>query len=407
MYIFDVFTVLLVLAAVFSYLNTRFKAFPPTIGFMVGSLLMSLILLLLKYLGFHFADSFIERVSGVDFGMTVLYGILSFLLFAGSLQFEIRDMAEEKWVIFTLATAGVVISTFVVGILIYWIFPWFKIPISLLSALIFGALISPTDPVVVIGTLKRSEASKSIKMQIIGEALFNDGIAIILFVVLTSIANFEMTLSVGSIVRILFLQLSGSLLLGIIVGWLIHFLVFDVTNLNTRILITLGCVSGGYDTAMALGISGPITIVIAGLFFRNYKMHTPEARDSLKPLYYFWTLLDEFLNAILFILMGLEILHLSIYPVQSIAGIVAIAVVLAARYISVWLPMNCFSFKPFSKKELFLLTWAGLRGGISLAMALTLPEGPITDAIRCSTYIVVLFSTLIQGLTFKKLAIKP
>lgn len=401
MYIFDIFTILLILAALFSYVNDRFKAFPPTVGFMVGSLLLSFILLALRHFGFEFADKVIDQMSGVDFGSTVLFGILSFLLFAGSLQMEISDLAKEKWIILTLATAGVVISTFIVGVLMYYVFYLFHIEISPLYALIFGALISPTDPVIVIGTIRKSLIEKSLKMQIIGEALFNDGIAIILFVALISLANFEMTLSFGAVSHILIKQILGSILLGFAVGWLIHFLVFDSESLNTRILITLGCVAGGYDLAMTLGISAPITIVIAGLFFRNY--HGPEAHLNLKPLYHFWTILDEFLNAILFILMGLEIMILSFTPMQAMAGIVSIGVVLFARYVSVWLPLKIFgNNRELTKKGVFLLTWAGLRGGISLAMALSLPDSHTSNAIRCSTYLVVLFSTLVQGVTLKR-----
>lgn len=405
MAIFNTFTLLLLLGAAFGYLNIRFVRLPATIGYMLGALIFSIVLLILR--SFHIAvvEELILRFGAIDFSNTVLYGILSFLLFAGALQFNVSELAKEKWVILTLATLGVVISTFVVGILMTWVFRGFGIWMSYTHALLFGALISPTDPVIVIGALKRmGGAKKSAAIKIMGEALFNDGVAIVLFTAILTFSNWETSEYVGQIGLLLLRQILGSLVIGMILGWVVHRLLSHIDVLSVQVLLTMGLVAGGYDLATLLGTSGPIAVVIAGLFVRNFvSTKTPSNRNGYDKLYHFWEMLDEFLNAALFLMMGLELLTIPFMGPEWAAGALAIIVVLVGRYISVWIPIRMFAFfRKLSGNIINLMTWAGLRGGISLALALSLPRTPVHNAILVATYMVVLFSTVVQGMTIKK-----
>lgn len=402
--IFELSTGILILAAVFSYLNSRFFKLQPLIAFMLGAFIFSLILRVLNGLDWEPATSLIELFSQVDFSYTVLYEILSFLLFAGALQTNIREMAEQKWVILFLSTISVVISTFIVGTFMWLVFRELGFYISYLYALVFGALISPTDPIIVIGILKRSLMSRSLRIKIVGEALFNDGIAIVLFVVLVGLARFGGEVIALDVTWLLLKQLVGSVGLGLFYGWLMHKLLYKISDFNTQVFITLGIVAGGYDLALWFGISGPITIVIAGLFFRNYRPSDTLPERAYHELYGFWGLVDELLNAGLFILMGLEILAFKFSEPYLIAAFLAIFVVLLGRFISVWVPIRVFSvYQKFNENALQILTWAGLRGGISLALALTLPGDPGYNILAFITYAVVIFSLTIQVFVLQQL----
>ncbi|MGE3954552.1 MAG: cation:proton antiporter [Parachlamydiales bacterium] len=404
MYAFDIFTVLLVLSGIFSYLNSRLFHLPPTIGFMLGSLALSLMLLGFRAAGADWAAALILQLQNIDFGNAVLYGMLSFLLFAGSMQLELHEVLKQKWIILTLSTVGVVISTFVIGTGIHWVMGLIGMHIPYLYALGFGALISPTDPVIVIGMLKGSHAPKSLQVKVMGEALFNDGISIVLFVILFALAGFGAQIDLTDISLLIFQQLIGSAALGLLMGYIGHLLVQKIDSYTALIFITLGLVAFSYDLAILLGTSGPITVVVLGLFFRNYKWDRRPEESPLRQLPVFWTLLDEFLNAALFVMMGLEILKLRFTPLFAAIGGIAIVVTLFGRWISVWIPVAIFRhFRPFTRRVVTFLTWGGLRGGISLALALTLPPAPASKALLAATYMVVLFSTVVQGLTFRQI----
>jgi Na+:H+ antiporter len=393
---FDIVTLLLLFLAVFSFINARFVKLPPIIAFTLGSLGLAGLLLLLQWLGLRTFDSLIRLIEEVDFSTTVLSGILSFLLFAGSLQLDIRRLAEEKWVIFTLATFGVILSTFLVGTAMWGIFYALSIPVPYLYALVFGALISPTDPVIVIGLLKKARIPSALKAKVMGEALFNDGISIVLFVVLLTIATFGGDINPTGVLLLLVQQLLGSAILGLLSGWVTYHLLAQVKKPSVQIMISVGLVAGCYDLAAFLNMSGPITVVIMGLIVRNYR------KNSFGELYAFWNLIDEFLNGALFILMGLQLLALPFTGPHLVAAVCAILVVLAGRYFSVLIPISLFRlFRPFTKNVVLFLTWVGLRGGVSLALALSLPGSPITHAIWSATFFVVIFSTVVQGLTFR------
>ncbi len=398
---FDFFTFLLIFLGAFSYLNARFVKLPATIAFMLGALVVSIIILALHSMGLEYVRYLIVTLGEIDFSTTVLYGILSFLLFAGSLQLDIRKLAEEKWVILVLATFGVIISTFLVGTFMYWVFNALGVNVPYVFALLFGALISPTDPVIVIGMLKEAKIPSSVKMKVMGESLFNDGIAIVLFVILLALTQFGADIGAGDVALMLLQQLGGSLVLGLLLGWITYHLLSQVDHDNVRVMITLGLVAGGYDLATILGTSGPITVVIMGLIVRNYRID--KRTRNFEGLYRFWELIDEFLNAGLFVLMGLQILALPFSSLHVIAAVCAIVVVLISRYISVALPIASFRlYRPFTRNVTLILTWMGLRGGISLALALSLSPSNITYAILTSTYMVVLFSTVVQGLSFRR-----
>ena len=393
---FDIVTLLLLALALFSFINARFVKLPPIIAFTLGSLGLAGILLILQWAGLRYFDWVVHLIAEVDFSATVLYGILSFLLFAGSLQLDIRKLAEQKWVIFTLATFGVVLSTFIVGTAMFYIFAALSIPVPYIYSLLFGALISPTDPVIVIGLLKKAKIPSSLKAKVMGEALFNDGIAIVLFVVLLTVATFGGEINPSGVLLLLVRQLLGSAFLGLAAGWITYQLLAQVKKPSVQIMISVGLVAGGYDLATVLGISGPITVVIMGLIVRNY-------RDKpFGELYAFWNLMDEFLNGALFILMGLQLLALPFTGPYLVAAVAAIPVVLIGRYLSVLLPIALFRpFRSFTKNVVLFLTWVGLRGGVSLALALSLPGNPINHALWSATFFVVIFSTIVQGLSFR------
>ncbi|MBS0622922.1 MAG: sodium:proton antiporter [Verrucomicrobia bacterium] len=399
---FDIFTVILVFLAAFSYLNARFVRIPPTIAYMGGALLISIVILGLKAFDLHVGHLLIDMIERINFSATVLYGVLAFLLFAGSLQLNIQDLAEEKWVILTLSTVGVLLSALFVGVGMYAVFQLLHIGIPFLYALIFGAIISPTDPVIVINLLKRAHIPHPLRIKVMGEALFNDGIAIVLFVVLIAIATLEQKIGASDVLLMVALQIIGSTLLGLLGGFITHKLLTTVDQTGPRILVTLGLVALTYDLAMLSGISGPLTVVIMGLFVRNYKGRR-KSSVTFREMYDFWALLDEFLNAVLFLLMGLQLLALPLSWLYALTALISIGVVLIARYLSVAIPIGIFRFfRPFTKRAVVILTWVGMRGGVSLALALSLPESESTNVIWVATYFCVTFSTLVQGLTFKR-----
>jgi Na+:H+ antiporter len=400
--VFDIFTFLLVLSALFAYINSRWLKLPPMIAFMAGSLSLSLLLLLGSSLGFEPAIMAIKNLKSIDFSSTVLYGILSFLLFAGSLQLDIRDLAKEKWVIFALATVGVIISTFVVGLLMHYVFQLVGIGVPIFYSLAFGALISPTDPVIVIGLLKGSRTSGNLRMKVMGEALFNDGIAIVLFTILFALGSAPNSVTFQMVATLFAQQMVGSILLGLLTGWITYRLLSHVTEAPVQLFLTLGAVAFSYDIATWFGTSGPITVVILGLFVKNYRGRRPIPDEPFSTCIMFWTWLDEFLNAALFVMMGLELLSVRFTKTQCLAGALAILVVLFGRLISVWIPIRIFKFfRPFTKRAVLFLTWVGLKGGIPLALALSLPQDKIGLTLVSATYMVVIFSIFIQGLSFR------
>ncbi len=399
---FEIISLLLCLAAVFAYINYKFIKLPTTIGIMLLSLSFSLVLLLFGEFGFSLDEQAEELVKSIDFNEALLHGMLSFLLFAGALHVNINDLREQKWVIGTLATVGIISSTFIIGTIMYYILQWLGIPVAYIYCLVFGSLISPTDPIAVMGILKIVGAPKTLETKIAGESLFNDGVGVVVFLVLLGIAAGGDEVTATHVIKLFSIEALGGVFFGLGLGFLGFFMLRGVDNYQVEALITLALVSGGYAFAESIHVSAPIAIVVAGLFIGNQGRTLAMSDKTRKRLDDFWELIDEILNAILFLLIGVELLILTFTNQFMIAGLLAIPVVLLARFVCVGVPIKVMrKFRTFSPYATTILTWGGLRGGISVALALSIPEGPAREPLLVITYFVVVFSILVQGLTIK------
>ena len=403
MSLFEIISLLLCLAAAFSYINYKYIKLPTTIGIMLLSLLFSLVLLLFGEFGFSLDEQATKLVKSIDFNEALLHGMLSFLLFAGALHVNINDLREQKWVIGTLATVGVISSTFIIGTAMYYILQWLGIPVEYMYCLVFGALISPTDPIAVMGILKLVGAPKTLETKIAGESLFNDGVGVVVFLVLLGIATGGDEMTTSHVIKLFSVEAIGGVFFGLGLGFLGFFMLRGVDNYQVEALITLALVSGGYAFAESIHVSAPIAIVVAGLFIGNQGRTLAMSDNTRERLDDFWELIDEILNAILFLLIGVELLILTFTNQFMMAGLLAIPVVLLARFICVGIPIKIMSkFRTFSPYATTILTWGGLRGGISVALALSIPAGPAREPLLVVTYFIVVFSILVQGLTIKK-----
>jgi CPA1 family monovalent cation:H+ antiporter len=401
MNILNVAAVLITLSAIFSYLNYRYVRLPSAIGLMLIALCLSLALLGLGKLGLgnieQAAESFIRSI---DFNQTLMHGMLSFLLFAGALHVNLRDLAAQKWIVGSLATFGTVASTFVVGTLFWFFSQLLGFEIGFTYCLLFGALISPTDPIAVLGILKSAGAPKSLQTKITGESLFNDGIGVVVFIVLLELVTGGQEPSAGHIALLFAEEALGGVVFGLVLGGIAYWMLSRVDNYSVEVLITLALVMGGYSFAVAVHTSGPIAMVVAGLFVGNHGRRLAMSERTREHLDLFWELVDEILNTVLFVLIGLELLILELSANALSAGLVAIPVVLLARFLCVGAPVRLLELRrSFTPGAIRILTWGGLRGGISVALALSIPAGAERDLILTVTYTVVVFSILVQGLT--------
>lgn len=398
--------VLITLAAIFGFINTRFIKLPTTIGIMMIALAVSLLLIIAGKLGFADLSGQASRLlKSIDFHETLMQGMLSFLLFAGALHVNLNDLARQKWLILILATVGVVSSTFIVGSLTWLVLKALGLGIPFIYALLFGALISPTDPIAVMGILKKAGVSKSLETKIAGESLFNDGVGVVVFLVLLGIAASGETPSATSIGMLFAQEALGGMIFGLLIGGVAFWMLSNINNYQVEVLITLAVVMGGYALATRLHISGPIAMVVAGLLIGNHGRTLAMSDATREHLDTFWELLDEVFNAVLFVLMGLEILILTFKEEYLLATLTIIPLVLLSRLASVGLPIMAMRyFREFSPGAVEIMTWGGLRGGISIALALSLPSGVERDIIIAMTYGVVVFSIFVQGLTIGKLA---
>lgn len=403
--IFDTASLLLSIAAVFAYLNYKFIKLPTTIGIMLIALVFSLFLVVLSYFGIGIGEQYAERVlKNIDFNETLMHGMLSFLLFAGALHINLDALLEKKWIVGILASIGVVMTTFIVGFASYYILAWLSLDVPLIYCLVFGSLIAPTDPIAVMGILKTAGASKSLETKIAGESLFNDGVAIVVFLVLLGIATSGHDVNPSEVAILFAEEALGGAIFGFAIGWITYRMLKSVDNYQVEVLLSLALVAGGYALASKLHVSGPIAIVIAGLFIGNHGRYMAMSETTREHLDTFWELLDEILNAVLFVLIGLEVIVLNFSGNYLAAGLILALVVLLARFISVGIPINLMRLrKDFHPHVVKILTWGGLRGGISVALALSLPAGPERDIIVTITYIIVVLSIVIQGLTIRKL----
>jgi CPA1 family monovalent cation:H+ antiporter len=400
MKLFHILAILISLSAVFSYLNYRYLKLPTAIGLMLIAMLASLSLLLLGPITHGLVDVVENMLLTVDFDETLLHGMLSFLLFAGALHVNLADLAKQRWVIAVLATAGVLSATFMVGYMAHWTFSLLGIEIPLIYCLIFGALISPTDPIAVLGILTKAGAPKTLETKITGESLFNDGVAVVVFLVLLGIATGESEATLTSVTALFVQEAIGGVIYGLAIGAVAYWMLKQIDNYTVEVLITLALTTGGYALAEVLHLSAPIAIVVCGLLIGNHGRLFAMSDKTREHLDNFWELVDEILNAVLFVLIGMEVLVLSFKNEYLLAGLLVIPMALFARFIAVGAPISIMrKFREFSPMAVTILTWGGLRGGISVALALSLPPSEIRDALVTVTYVVVVFSIIVQGLT--------
>ncbi len=403
------FSVLIVLASLFAYLNHRFLRFPATIGIMVIAMMVSVGLVLFGNTLFPKTfGEFSALIKEFDFTEVLMGAMLNFLLFAGGIHVNINDLKEQRAPVIIFSTVSVVISTFVVGGILYYLFPYIGVSLPFIYCLLFGALISPTDPVAVLSILKQANVSKSLETKVAGESLFNDGMAVVVFAVILNLAvGEEVDLTFSNISWLLLKEAGGGLLLGVLLGVTASRAMRKVDDYKISVLVTLAVVMGGYLIAHAIHISGPLTMVAAGLFMGNFnKKFTMQSvtRDYLNK---FWELIDEILNSILFLFIGLELLLIPDVGGFWLPGLICIAIVLLARFISIWVPTKIIPFrKKFNAHTVKVLVWGGIRGGVSIALALSIPENEYKSIIVSITYFVVVFSIIVQGLTIGKVANK-
>lgn len=404
MSLFDIIAILLSLSALFSYLNARFIGLPASIAIMAFSMVFSLALVGLNALGVESLTHWAEALVGeADLGRTLLNGLLSFILFAGALHVNLDDLKDQKWIVALLATFGVVLTTFLVGGAMWFVLGWLGLSLPFIYCLLFGAVVAPTDPVAVLAILKSVEAPKSFATKIAGESLFNDGVAVVMFLGILGIATGEHEATLQDIGMLFMEEVAGGLLLGFALGFVGYRLLRSLDNYQVEVLVTLALVAGGYSLASHLHMSGPLAVVVAGLMIGNHGREFAMSEETEKNLDTFWELVDEILNAVLFLLIGLELLIVSFDLTVLWAGLAAIPLALLSRWVAVGLPV--MALKPFHEgnaSSIRALTWGGLKGGISVALALSLPAGPERDLILPMAYAVVVFSILVQGLTIKK-----
>ncbi len=403
---FSILAVIVTLAALFSYLNHRHFRLPPTAALMIMSLVLSLALILLARVS-PWANVVDKEVRGwlekLRFSRTLLGGMLGFLLFAGALRINLEALVDHWLPIALLAVAATVLSTILVGATSWLLFRFLAVSMSLSYCLVFGSLISPTDPIAVLNLFKVRHVPRSLEATMAGESLFNDGIAVVLFTVLLEVARIGdsgKTVSIAQILLLFARESAGGIALGLVLALIVFQLLKRVDNYSLEILMTVATVMGGYALAEALGTSGPLSMVAAGILLGNQGKSYAMSETSRKNLEIFWELVDEFLNAVLFVLIGLEALLISLKLNIITAGLILIPVILLVRLVTAGLPTRLLGSRyrlPFGSG--LFVTWGGLRGGISIALALSLPAGPQRPVIVKITYLVVVFTIVVQGLS--------
>ncbi len=408
MTLLQITSLLIVLAGAFGSINYLFLKLPPTIGILVVALLASLCIMVLNFAipSLGVTEQVRGIVDSIDFSGALLEGMLGLLLFAGALHVSLHDLRREWTTVLVMATLGVAISTVIVGVGFSWI-----TGMPLLAALVFGALISPTDPVAVMGVLRDADLPKSLETKIAGESLFNDGVGYVVYLILVGLAfpalhSDHAVESTASSIALLFLQeAGGGAVLGIVLGWLVFRVMRRIDDYPLEVLITLGLAFGGYELAVALHVSAPIMAVCAGLFIGDVGTKYGMSEETRKYVEAFWKLIDEILNAVLFLLIGVEVFAVALNAQLLTAGALSIGLALLARLAAVAIPVLLLKpFQTFNQGTIPIMTWGGLKGGISVALALSLPEGEWKPAILTATYVVVVFSIIVQGLTVARVA---
>jgi CPA1 family monovalent cation:H+ antiporter len=367
---------------------------------MLVSLVFSLLILLTGNLIPEFKSEIAAQLNQINFSDLLLESMLSFMLFAGAIHIKFKDLNQEKLSILLFSTISVVVSTFLVGIASFYVLSFFGMQIDFIQCLLFGSLISPTDPIAVLSILKSAGVSKSLETKIAGESLFNDGVAVVVFITILQLAKSNQGFDLGNVLLLFSQEAIGGLLLGLLVGYIGFKLIASIDNYQVEVLITLAVVMGGYTMAHFIHVSGPLAMVVAGLIIGNQGKALGMSDITAEYVDKFWELLDEILNAILFVLIGLELLVIQYNHYVIMAALAILFLSLLIRYFSVWLPSLAIRFKEkIDRKTLLILTWGGLRGGISIALALSIPKAFNNEIWVTITYIIVCFSILVQGNT--------
>jgi len=410
---FDVAAVLITIAAVAGYVNHRVLRLPATNGTLVVALLSSFVVVATEALVPGLRAGMAALLGEIDFNQTLMHGMLCFLLFAGALHVDLAGLIENRWTIGILSTVGVLLSTAVIGVLSWWMFAIIGAEVPFVVCLIFGSIVSPTDPIAVMGLLKELKAPASLEAQIAGESLFNDGVSVVIFFALVSMAGLSDLTTPGHAAAqatdlLLFFgrEVGGGVLLGLGLGYVGYRALLSIDDHPLELLITLALAMFLYAMSFWIGVSGPIAVVVAGLLIGDHGRKFAMSERTKEHVEAFWSMTDEILNAVLFLLIGLEFLAVPVPPPVVVAGLLTIPVALAARLVSVAIPVGAMSIsRRFVRGIVPVLTWSGLRGGISVAMVLSLPRFPARDLLLACTYAVVVFSILVQGLTVRRVLV--
>lgn len=404
--VFTIISVLVFLSAIFGYLNARFLKLPNSIGLMLITIVFTLVVFGIGYVDDTLINAERYIIDQIDFKSVLLDIMLSFLLFAGALHTNFDQLKVQRWPILVFSTLGVLVSTFLVGTSIYYLLQLLGMDINFIYCLLFGSLISPTDPIAVLGILKKAGAPKQLETKIVGESLFNDGVGVVVFLTIFQLASAGET-AVGplEILKLFGVEVIGGLALGLALGWGTYKLMKSIDDYDIEVIITLATVMVGTLIAQKFHLSAPLAMVAAGLVVGNDTVRNSAMSETTETYVdKFWELLDILLNTLLFVLIGMEMLVLSFNIEYVIAGLLAIPLILICRYLSLLLPIKFFEKKlDFVPRTNLIMTWGGLRGGISIALALGLSNDMHRDVFLVITYIVVVFSIIGQGLTVEKL----
>lgn len=401
---FHLFSIIIVLSAAFAYINFRVLKLPSAIGLMLMSLIFSLVILVIGNFIPSLKETIAAKLTGINFSELLLEGMLSFMLFAGAIHIQYEDLRSETLSILLFSTVSVLLSTFIIGFATFYLLNFFDIHVQFIHSLLFGALISPTDPIAVLSILKTAGISKSLETKISGESLFNDGVAVVVFITIYQLAEPNTTIEFSKVLILFTQEAIGGLFLGVLIGWYGYKIIATIDNYHVEVLLTLAIVMGGYTLAHYLHISGPLAMVAAGIIIGNQGKKLGMSAITAEYIDKFWELIDEILNAILFVLIGLELLLIKTNPTIILVSILLIIISIFTRYFSIFIPSLAIRFKEkITQRTLFILTWGGLRGGISIALALSIQPEMSKEIWVTITYIIVCFSILVQGLSIGKL----
>ncbi|MEX0272893.1 MAG: cation:proton antiporter, partial [Flavobacteriaceae bacterium] len=395
---FLIATILTSLAAIFGYINERYIKLPNTIGLMLITIVFTLVVFLISYFDTTLLDAERYVIAQIDFRALLLDVMLSFLLFAGALHTNFEQLKVQRWPVLAFSTLGILVSTFLIGAFLFYLLPLLGLEVDFIYCLLFGALISPTDPIAVLGILKKAGVPKKLETKIVGESLFNDGVGVVLFLTIFEVAfSGAETLDAVHILELFAREVLGGIALGFAMGWLAYYLMKKIDNYQIEIIITLAAVMAGTVIAHHFHVSAPLAMVTAGLLVGNDRIReNAMSEETERYVDGFWELVDMLLNTILFVLIGMEILVLAYKGSYLLAGLLAIPITLISRYLSLLLPINFFKKRlDFVPNTNLVMTWGGLRGGISIALALSLTQDMHRDLFLFITYVVVVFSILV------------